>query len=455
MYEKSHDIVIDQFNEPQLEIFYELKPSNNTVKFDDDKTLSVLSLFSGCGGMDLGFEGGFSVLESSVNEFFTPHFIEENLRNGFVKLKKTRFNTVFANDIFIDARNAWVNYFSKRGHLPEEFYNESIVDLVKMYRNGINVFPNKIDVLTGGFPCQDFSVAGKRNGFNSHKNHKGEIITNSQASIETRGQLYMWMKEVIEITQPKIFIAENVKGLVNLENVKEIIQSDFSSANGNGYIVLNPKVLHSADYGVPQSRERVIFIGIKKSALKKDALIELEKELISDKYNPYPSPTHNYNTKSDDLKPFVKLEEIFKHLNEPEETKDLSQKYCSKAKYMGKHCQGQTEVKLQSISPTIRSEHHGNIEFRRLSLENGGQNKLELNKGLKERRLTVRECAMIQTFPPDFEFVIENKNSRKGSFLVSPSQAYKIIGNAVPPLLAFNLAKRLEDIWDLYFKKSK
>lgn len=73
----------------------------------------------------------------------------------------------------------------------------------------------------------------------------------------------MWMKEVIEITQPKIFIAENVKGLVNLENVKEIIQKDFSSANENSYIVLDPQVLHSADYGVPQSRERIIFIGIK------------------------------------------------------------------------------------------------------------------------------------------------------------------------------------------------
>jgi DNA (cytosine-5)-methyltransferase 1 len=49
--------------------------------------------------------------------------------------------------------------------------------------------------------------------------------------------------------------------------------------------------------------------------------------------------------------------------------------------------------------------------------------------------------------------VIENKHGRKGSFLVSPSQAYKIIGNAVPPLLAYNIAKRIEDVWDLYFKK--
>ncbi|MCC6762818.1 MAG: DNA (cytosine-5-)-methyltransferase [Chitinophagaceae bacterium] len=449
------ETAISVLEEPQLDILYYNKSSLSTSNYEKKETLNVLSLFSGCGGMDLGFEGGFSVLESSVNEILCPHFIDKKLNNGFVQLEKTKFRTVFANDIFTDARNAWVNYFSKRGHDSANFHRESIVDLVKMYRNGVNVFPKNIDVVTGGFPCQDFSVAGKRNGFNSHKNHKGEVIKNETASIETRGQLYMWMKEVVEITQPKVFIAENVKGLVNLGDVKTIIQNDFSSANGNGYIVLDPQVLHSADFGVPQSRERVIFIGLKKSALKKSALKELEKEKISKRYNPYPCPTHSFTVKGGKLKPFVQLRDVFKHLEEPEQTKDLSQRFYSKAKFMGKHCQGQTEIKLSNISPTIRSEHHGNIEFRRLSKENGGQIESELKKGLKERRLTIRECALIQTFPPDYDFVIENKNGRKGSFLVSPSQAYKIIGNAVPPLLAYNLAKRIEEIWDLYFKKAQ
>lgn len=444
---------INLLQEPQLEILYSSKTEQKLPEQQKSETLNVLSLFSGCGGMDLGFEGGFSVLQQSVNEILQPNFIDRQLKNGFVQLRKTKFKTVFANDILNDARNAWVNYFSKRGHNAEDFHRESIVDLVKLYRNGVNLFPENVDIVTGGFPCQDFSVAGKRNGFNSHKNHKGEIIEEKTASVETRGQLYMWMKEVIEITQPKIFIAENVKGLVNLGDVKSIIQNDFSSANGNGYIVLAPQVLHSADFGVPQSRERVIFIGIKKSALKKSALLELEKGEISELYNPYPKPTHSFTSVGENLKHFVQLKDVFKHLLEPEKTEDLSQRFYSKAKFMGKHCQGQTEIKLSSISPTIRSEHHGNIEFRRLSKENGGQIEQELNKGLQERRLTVRECALIQTFPPDYEFVIENKSGRKGSFLVSPSQAYKIIGNAVPPLLAFNLAKRIEEVWDIYFKK--
>ena len=427
--------VKNMVEEPQLSIMYE-KPQSIHASPKENDTLNVLSLFSGCGGMDLGFEGGFSVLESSVNKSLTPDFIDYVEKNNFVKLKKTRFKTVFANDILPSARNAWVNFFSKRGHSVDDFYTESIVDLVKMHKAGADVFPKNIDVVTGGFPCQDFSIAGKRNGFNSHKNHKGELIQNeNEASVETRGQLYMWMKEVVEITKPKIFIAENVKGLVNLSNVKDIIQQDFSSAKDNGYIVLNPQVLHSADYGVPQSRERVIFIGIKKSALNKSALKALLKDTIEEKYNPYPKPTHAYTNVGEHLMHFVQLQEVFSQLEEPDKTNDLSQKFYSKAKFMGKHCQGQIEVKLAGISPTIRAEHHGNIEFRRLSRQNGGKIDSELEKGFIERRLTPRECALIQTFPPDYEFVIESKY-RKGSYSVSPSQAYKIIGNAVPPLLA-------------------
>ncbi|SDF58943.1 DNA cytosine methyltransferase [Cellulophaga baltica] len=444
---------ISVVEEPQLAVKFYTKEKKKKGNKVDKSTLNMLSLFSGCGGMDLGFEGNFSVLKSSVNEILNPNFINEELENNFVNLSKTRFKTVFANDILKDARNAWVNYFSKRGHNAEDYQTDSIVDLVKLHQSGTNVFPENIDIVTGGFPCQDFSVAGKRNGFNSHKNHKGELNTETCATEETRGQLYMWMKQVIEITQPKIFIAENVKGLVNLSNVKDIIQSDFSTAGDNGYLVLNPRVLHAADYGVPQSRERVFFIGIKKSALNKTALEQLEKENISEKYNPYPKPTHAYTTDGENLKRHVDLKELFENIEEPEKSKDLSQQFYSKAKFMGKHCQGQIEIKPDGISPTIRAEHHGNIEFRRLSKKNGGILTDELSKGLKERRLTPRECALIQTFPPDYEFVIANKQGRKGSYLVSPSKAYKVIGNAVPPLLAYNLAKRIENVWDLYFKK--
>ncbi len=432
--------------EPQLNIYYD----NREVELQKEKKYRVLSLFSGCGGMDLGFEGNFIVHEKSINKRHNPDFIGKKEKGNMIRLRPTKFQTVFANDIINDARNAWVNYFQEKGYSSEIFHVESIVDLVKLHKQGVNVFPKDIDIVTGGFPCQDFSVSGLRNGFESHKDHTGKKIGKKDPTVETRGQLYMWMKEVIDIVQPKIFIAENVKGLVNLSNVKDIIQQDFAKANGNGYIVLPPQVLHAANYGVPQSRERVFFIGLKKSELKKGVLEEFEKDTISKEYTPYPIPSHSKDVRFNGCIEYVKLKDIFNNLDEPESSLDPSQMYYSKAKFMGKHCQGQTEINPDGISPTIRAEHHGNIEYRRLSLENGGKIKKELNSGMNERRLTPRECALIQTFPSDYDFVIPS-NGR--NFFISPSSAYKLIGNAVPPLLAYHVAKKIEKQWDKYFKE--
>jgi DNA (cytosine-5)-methyltransferase 1 len=271
----------------------------------------------------------------------------------------------------------------------------------------------------------------------------------------------MWMKEVIEITKPKIFIAENVKGLTNLGEVEKIIQADFSRINSKkeGYLVLT-KVLHSGMYGVPQSRERIFFIGFKKSALTKEALEELNKTIISEKYTPYPIPTHKLNGEihtsslKDLMINFTKSKAVLKDLEEPENSTDFSQMYYSKAKFMGAHCQGQKEINLEKLAPTIRAEHHGNIEYRRLSKENGGKISKELEKGYKERRLTLRECARIQTFPDDYNFVIP-KEGQKNRFEVSASVGYKLVGNAVPPLLAYHLAKKIESNWELYFGKEE
>lgn len=409
----------------------------------EKKDLNIVSLFSGCGGMDLGFEGGFLAHKKSISKKLYNVLVEKEVDESYVELKSTRFKTVFANDILKDARNTWVHNFSRKKRKPEIFHTESIVNLVKLHELGLEIFPQKVDIVTGGFPCQDFSLSGKRNGFNSHRKHDGKLINGDLPTEENRGKLYYWMKRVIEITSPKIFIAENVKGLINLLDVKEIIQKDFASANGNGYIVLDPQVLHSANYGVPQSRERVFFIGIKKSELTSVALKELLKKDIAREYDPYPSATHTKST-------FVPLKDILQKLDEPNNSNDISQQNYSKAKFMGKHCQGQSEINLNRIGPTIRSEHHGNIEFRRLSSKNGGKYFQELNSGKTERRLTVRECGLIQSFPPDFEFVVKSDQPKK-KFLISPSQAYKVIGNAVPPLMAYHLAKRIECVWGKYF----
>ncbi len=414
--------------------------------------MNVLSLFSGCGGMDIGFEGGFTCLKRSINIKVHPDWITEESGNT-VRVAETGFHTVFANDIRPDAKTAWVSYFSNRMKNAKEIYHiDSIVNLVKRAKDGEKVFPDNIDVVTGGFPCQDFSISGKRKGFNSEKSHNGGKLEVGEPSVESRGQLYMWMRDVVTLTEPALFIAENVKGLTNLDDVKEVIEKDFSNAANGGYLVVPARVLHAADYGVPQSRERVIFFGFKKSVLKKTALMALRKKDIPVTYDPYPPKTHSFTTDDASLYSPVTCCEAFNGLLEPNETNDPSQKKYSKAKYMGKHCQGQTEIKLDSIGPTIRSEHHGNIEYRRLAAEHGGSHTEELMAGLQERRLTVRECARIQTFPDDYQFIIPKRGDVCG---VSSSDAYKIIGNAVPCVLAYNIAKHISEKWSVYFEEEK
>ena len=410
----------------------------------------VASLFSGCGGMDLGFEGGFTVHKYSLAPSESKLLKKANT-NGYVALPETCFETIFACDVYLKAMAAWNVYFGKRRDVADVFHAGSIVDVVKDIRSGKRKLPGKVDVVTGGFPCNDFSVAGKRLGFKSDKSHLGNkklLEENEDPTAENRGMLYYWLREYVAQVKPKIFYAENVKGLISLGDAKEIIAQDFASINGSSYYVVPVKVLKAVEFGIPQTRERVIFIGINKDAMKADVRKYLDKHGELPKHlDPYPTQTHGAPAlEGIKTNPTATTKAAFAGLKEPELSADLSQQSFSKAKYFGKKVQGQTEVSLSAPGPTIRAEHHGNIEFRRLSEENGGKNTAELKKGLPQRRLTVRECARIQTFPDEYEFVIPNK--------LSASDGYRLIGNAVPPLLAYRLAQRLDQIWDEMFKKS-
>ena len=125
----------------------------------------------------------------------------------------------------------------------------------------------------------------------------------------------------------------------------------------------------------------------------------------------------------------------FEHLKEPDNTDDISQMVYSKAKKLEKG-QGQIEINLNSFAPTMRAEHHGNIEFRRH--HNSAINPDE--KNMSERRLTVREAGLIQTFPPDYVF--SNKKNMT---------SYKYIGNAVPPLLSYLIADKVNELYKHHF----
>ena len=151
---------------------------------DRKNPFSILSLFSGCGGLDLGFVGGF--------EFFKKKYSQNN------------YKVIWANDIDDASCQTFANYFKHDvvcGDITQ------ILDGKYSTRLFDAPLPRKVDVVLGGFPCQDFSHAGKRKGFNSK-----------------RGLLYQSMAEVIKRTKPVLFVAENVRGLLTM-NGGEAIQT--------------------------------------------------------------------------------------------------------------------------------------------------------------------------------------------------------------------------------------
>jgi DNA (cytosine-5)-methyltransferase 1 len=331
---------------------------------------TVLSLFSGMGGMDLGFAEQVVVRPESVPEEYIDHIVD-----GFAHLKRLPYEIVFQNDILPEAKRiAELNGWAHNYHLR---------DVRDLLAEGFE-FP-KADVVTGGFPCQDFSHAGKRKGFDSD-----------------RGTLYQSFVEVVRRVRPIVFLAENVHGLLTMAgNPIETIVRDFSAVGYN----VRYQLVKCEEHGIPQTRWRVLILGVR-----------------SDKAGDW--PVLEEPTRMCTVRPY------FEHLQEPDATSDPAQTVYSKAKRLDKG-QGQKEVLLDDFAPTIRAEHHGNIEFRRIRDGKNGEPQLA------ERRLTVREAALIQTFPPTCILTEPKKPS---------SKAYKPIGNAVPPLLGYLLARRILSI---------
>lgn len=343
----------------------------------------VLSLFSGMGGMDVGFAEQVVVHKNSVQQDYIE---SENTVPEFVNLKRLPFETVFQNDILPEAKriceaNGWTDS-------TDSTASYQLKDIRELLKDNF-AFP-QADVITGGFPCQDFSHAGKREGFESN-----------------RGNLYQSYVELVRRVRPILFVAENVNGLLTMPgNPIQKIVEDFSAV---GYEV-KYQLIKCEEFGIPQTRWRVIIMGLRLD--KRQGLVYL-----GDNWNII---TENKRT--------CHIGDYFRHLTEPDVSEDPAQQVYSKAARLQKG-QGQKEVGMNEFGPTMRAEHHGNIEFRRLS---GGKNE----PNLPQRRLSLREAALIQTFPPEC-FLTDVKKS---------SKAYKPIGNAVPPLLGYLIARKVQQI---------
>ena len=229
----------------------------------DKKKYNLLSLFSGCGGLDLGFElaglkavMGEEIMEAAIRE---KKIFDQNTDNNV-------FHTIYANDIFDEARQT---YRKNAGY--EIYMDKSDIRKIKN-------FP-KADIVLGGFPCPGFSEGGPR------------LID------DERNFLYLHFIRCLIQSQPKIFVAENVKGMMTLgkgEVFRQIVQ-DFDAA---GYHIYH-KLLNAAEYGVPQIRERVILVGVKKGM---------------DFVYQYPNPTHGSEEKG--LKRIVTLKDAIGDLEE-------------------------------------------------------------------------------------------------------------------------------------------
>lgn len=335
---------------------------------------TVLSLFAGAGGMDLGFQGGFTFLDK--------------------KYTRNPFEIVYANEINKHAGKTYAENFQ---HLPVV---KDIADI------DATILP-KVDVVIGGFPCQPFSKAGKMEGFGDTKG---------------RGNLYLQMKRVIYAVKPKMFVAENVDGLRTHSTDGVSTLQKIVDDLGEEYDI-EYKVLKAVDYGVPQTRVRIIIIGRRK---------DLKGEIV------YPKPTHAIKATSK-LKKHVTVKEAIDDLWEMVGDENAPANHTvndySKAKFQpGKNYQGNQKEYANKPGHTVRAEAHGN-QYAHYNSTGDNPNNEDTTTW---RRLTVRECARLQTFPDSFIFP------------VSQTAAHKQIGNAVPPVLAWhiarNITKTLKDI---------
>lgn len=263
----------------------------------------------------------------------------------------------------------------------------------------------KVDFLTGGFPCQAFSYAGKRLGFE-----------------ETRGTLFFELARAVKEIQPKVFLAENVKGLLEHDSGRTIntIKSVIAEL---GYTLIEPRVLRAILYNVPQKRERLILIAIRNDIAPKVNFswpsVCTDIRTLRDAFfsgNLYdcdvpPSEGQKYPASKERVMELVPEGGDWRDLPE-----DVAKEYMKGSYHLGGGKTGMARrLSLDEASLTLTCA--------------PAQKQTERCHPTETRPLTVREYARIQTFPDDWEFC--------GSLAAK----YKQIGNAVPVNLAWAIGR--------------
>lgn len=321
----------------------------DTSNIDDNQMYNVVDLFSGCGGMTLGF-------------------------------RMAGYTSMLSVEIDPDSSNTY------RHNFPEAFHYEGLIENLTD-EEALEILQNRqVHVLCAGFPCQGFSLAGARN------------------SDDDRNQLFWQFVRFAKLLQPCFVVGENVANIVTMDNgnfYRDIVGA-FADA---GYPGMSVQILESAEYGVPQLRQRAIFIGNRhgytnpfpKPILSEKEFIPIEDAIDDLKSHPRdPSINHEWTRHS---------KEMIQRISAVQPGNSLYDTYADawKRQYRG------------VPSMTIK-ENHGGVHIHH-----------ELN-----RTISAREMARLQSFPDDFIFSGRMK------------RAMFQIGNAVPPVLAQHVALALK-----------
>jgi DNA (cytosine-5)-methyltransferase 1 len=313
--------------------------------------LRVASLFSGCGGTDIGLKGGFK---------FLGNYYGKNV-----------FEVVYANDIDKSACSIFDQNFdiSTDDRDIRDICSKEIPDF---------------DILTGGFPCQSFSIIAqnpKRLGIKDDK-----------------GKLFFEMCRILREKKPVAFIAENVKGILSANN-KEAFPLIINELESCGYTV-SYKLLNAAQFGVPQKRERVIIVGLRN---------DLESEFYF--------PEEIYINESS----YIPLKEVLEH--------EVDKKYFFSKRAVDGMMRNRKKMNKGRAQDINKPCNTVGAHLAKVSL-NSTDPVLLVNGNF--RRFTPREVARIQSFPEDFELI------------GSESAQYRALGNAIPPAMIWHVARALQ-----------
>ena len=315
------------------------------------RKLKVASLFCGCGGTDVGMQGDF--------DYLGKHYASNNVQ------------IVYANDIEKAACKIFADNFDV---IPDNR------DIREIKSDDLPEF----DILTGGFPCQSFSIVAqnpKRLGIKDEK-----------------GMLFFEMCRILRDRQPKCFIAENVKGIMTA-NKGEAFPLIIKEFQNSGYDV-KYQIVKAVEYGVPQKRERVIIVGF-----RKDLEIDFQfPDPVTSNPNDY-VPLKNVIDRSVDEKYFFSQKAVDGMMKNRESmNKGRAQNVNEPCNTVGAHL---AKVSLNSTDPVLM-------------------------EGERYRRFTPREVARIQSFPDQF--------------ILSETEAaqYRALGNAIPPVMFWYIMRSVK-----------